>query len=79
LKQNRIATLNRVLQFFGMPSWDWIDADLKDEFVGGASQPIPERARAILREYYQDSNQLLASLLDNAPSFARNDSRLIAV
>jgi hypothetical protein len=79
LKQNRIATLNRVLQFFGMPSWDWTDADLKDEFVGGASQPIPERARAILREYYQDSNQLLASLLDNAPSFARNDSRLIAV
>jgi Sulfotransferase domain len=78
LKLNRVDTLNRVLQFLGMPSWDWRAVDLQDVFVGRVAEPIPDRARKLLHDYFQKSNQLLADSLDEAPSFAVQETRLMA-
>jgi hypothetical protein len=73
LRTDRTETLNRVLQFVGLPAWDWSNANLDDVFVGEKSSPMPERARDFLREYYRESNRMLCNLLDEPPRFARDE------
>jgi hypothetical protein len=78
LRTHRVSTLNRVLHFLGLPSWQWKSADLSDVFVGKWAAPIPPRARDFLREYYRESNRMLAEMTDVPPLFARDDARRLA-
>lgn len=78
LRTRRVHTLNRVLRFIGLPQWNWTDTDLTDVFVGKWSAPMPERARDFLREYYRDSNRMLAEMMDVPPLFVRDDVRRMA-
>ena len=73
LRTRRVETLNRVLDFLGLPPWDWSQANLADVFVGNSSAPIPPRARDFLREFYREPNRRLAAMLDEPPQFARGD------
>ena len=79
LRTDRVETLNRVLEFVGLPSWDWVGVDLADVFVGKRTAPIPPRAARFLRDYYVESNQMLAGLLDPLPRWARSAPREAAV
>jgi Sulfotransferase domain len=78
LRSNRIGTLDRVLEFSGLPAWDWSQADLQDVFVGNSLEPIPARAADMLSEYFRDSNRMLSQLLDEPPQFVRDEARLRA-
>ena len=71
LRARRVETLNRVLDFLGLPAWDWAGTDLEEVFVGKKSATIPPRAAEQLRDYYVESNQMLAGLLDPLPDWAR--------
>jgi Sulfotransferase domain len=71
LRTLRVPTLNRVLEFLGLPPSQWESADLSDVFVGRWTESIPPRAGQFLSDYYRDSNRLLDQLLDNPPLFAR--------
>ncbi|MEX2092219.1 MAG: sulfotransferase domain-containing protein [Pirellulales bacterium] len=74
LRTQRVSTLNRVLHFLELPSWQWTSADLADVFVGKWAAPMPPRAQDFLREYYRESNRMLAEMLDVPPHFARDDA-----
>jgi hypothetical protein len=78
LRTRRAGTLNRVLQFLGLPPHDWSHANLSDVFVGQWSAPIPQRARDFLREFYHESNCMLADWMDVPPLFVRDDARRLA-
>lgn len=74
LRTDRESTLNRVLRFVGLPHWDWSQIDLSDVFVGQQSAPMSSRARGFLREYYRESNRMLADWMETPPRFARDYS-----
>ena len=78
LRTQRVSTLNRVLHFLELPSWQWTSADLADVFVGKWAAPMPPRAQDFLREYYRESNRMLAEMMDVPPHFARDDARRLA-
>ncbi len=78
LRTHRVHTLNRVLDFLGLPSWNWASVDLSDVFVGKWSAPMPQRARDFLRDYYRESNRMLAEMMDVPPLFVRDDARRLA-
>lgn len=78
LRTCRVQTLNRVLRFIGLPSWDWKESNLKDVFVGRWTEPISKRAQEFLEDYYRDSNRQLAKMLDNPPLFARDVQRRVS-
>ncbi|WP_428304430.1 sulfotransferase domain-containing protein [Lacipirellula sp.] len=69
LKLNRTATLNRVLEFLGMPAWDWSQANLADVFVGKSASQMPPQSRAFLENFYRESNRQLAEMLPQPPRF----------
>ena len=75
LRTRRVDTLNRVLRYIGLPKWNWTNTDLNDVFVGKWSEPMPERAWDFLREYYRDSNRMLAEMMDVPPLFVRDEAR----
>jgi hypothetical protein len=70
LRFHRVNTLNRVLRFIGLAPWDWSQADLMEVFVGSWSGSMPSYARDFLREYYADSNRMLAKLMSPLPEWA---------
>ena len=78
LRTRRVKTLNRVLCFLGLPPSNWSNTDLADVFVGRWTAPMPQRTRDFLRDYYRESNSLLAQMLDVPPLFARDDDRVLA-
>ncbi len=78
LRTRRASTLNRVLQFLGLPPWDWSHADLSDVFVNLWPAPMPPQAQEYLREYYRESNRMLANWTDEPPQFVRDDDRFRA-
>ncbi len=71
LRNDRVKMLDRVLDFLDLPEWDWDGADLGDVFVGKQGAPIPPRAVRFLRDFYAESNQMLAGVLDPLPDWAR--------
>jgi hypothetical protein len=73
LRTRRIATLNRVLLFLGLPPENWSGMNLGDVFVGQWSAPMPKRARDFLCEYFAAPNRQLAAMLDNPPLFVREN------
>ncbi len=62
LMNRTVETLNRVLQFIGLPTWDWSKIDLSPVHSSGSSAPIPARAAAFLREFYAPSDRQFAKL-----------------
>jgi hypothetical protein len=75
LRTNRVRTLNRVLSFVDLPPWNWTNTDLADVFVGKWTAPMPDRIRHYLQDYYRESNQMLAELMDTPPKFVRDETR----
>lgn len=73
LRMRRERTLNRVLSFLDVSDFDWTSADLGDVFVGKWAEPLPQRARDTLRDFYRESNRMLTDMLLEPPLFARED------
>ncbi|MGD9633118.1 MAG: sulfotransferase domain-containing protein [Pirellulales bacterium] len=71
LRTRRVRTLNRVLAFLGLPESDWVNTDLGDVFVGKWGAPMSQRVRDYLSDYYRESNQMLAEMLELPPLFVR--------
>lgn len=69
LKLQRTETLNRVLEFIGLPEYDWSQANLADVFVGRTSSQMPLKSRAFLEDFYREPNRQLAALLPQPPRF----------
>lgn len=78
LRTRRVPTLNRVLGFLGLPPSNWADMDLGDVFVGKWGEPMPQRARDFLREFYQESNRMLCEMLPKPPLFLRDEARRLS-
>jgi hypothetical protein len=78
LRNHRVPTLNRVLRFLELPPEDWSTRNLADVFVGKRSGAMPPRAGDFLREFFQDSNRLVAEMLDEPPRFARHCGQRLA-
>lgn len=73
LRTRREQTLNQVLRFVGLAEFHWKGADLGDVFVGKWGEPMSARARDMLREFYRQSNRMLADMLAEPPLFVRED------
>ena len=69
LKLQRTETLNRVIEFIGLPEWDWSQANLADVFVGKSESQMPPQTRAFLEDFYREPNLELAELLPHPPRF----------
>lgn len=72
LRTRRVATLNRISNFLELSTFDWTRARLGDVFVGQwAGQSMPQKTHDFLRDFYAESNQMLAQMLPEPPLFIR--------
>lgn len=71
LRTRRVTTLNRVLNFLGLPAFDWANANLGDVFVGKWGAPMSQHTRDFLHHYYCESNRMLSEMLAEPPLFVR--------
>ena len=63
LRSDRVAVLNEVTKFLGLPRHDWADADLTLQHEGRYSQEDSSPMQGLLREFFRPHNEQLYELM----------------
>jgi len=69
LKQNVTMQLNRILTFLDLPPHDWQNLDQKQKNVHAYDEPMSEKTRQDLTQFYEPHNEQLFELLGYKPNW----------